>query len=119
MPMIDVYSASGTFGDPHALALALASELMAIEQAPDIPMFRKNTAAFVHEMPSGSLSNVDGDSTYSRAHARDLRSRKACARIMASTAASRIASPDESILDRFGRTALSALPAYISGRQVS
>src|SRR4029450_331246 len=54
----------------------------------------------------------------SRAHARDLRSRKACARIMASTAASRIAPPDDSILDRFGRTALSALPAYISGRQV-
>jgi len=29
-------------------------------------MFRKNTAAFVHEMPSSSLSNVDGDSTYVR-----------------------------------------------------
>ena len=66
MPMIDVYSASGTFGDPHALAQALATELMAIEQVPDIPMFRKNTAAFVHEMPSASLSNVDGDSTYVR-----------------------------------------------------
>ena len=64
MPMIDVYSASGTFGDPHTLAQALATELMAIEQVPDIPMFRKNTAAFVHEMPSGSLSNVDGDSTW-------------------------------------------------------
>ena len=66
MPMIDVYSASGTFGDPHALAQGLATELMAIEQVPDIPMFRKNTAAFVHEMPSSSLSNVDGDSTYVR-----------------------------------------------------
>jgi len=66
MPMIDVYSAGGTFGDPHALAHALATELMAIEQVPDIPMFRKNTAAFVHEMPSSSLSNVDGDSTYVR-----------------------------------------------------
>ena len=39
---------------------------MTIEQVPDIPMFRKNTAAFVHEMPSSSLSNVDGDSTYVR-----------------------------------------------------
>ena len=66
MPMIDVYAAAGTFGDPHALAQALATELMTIEQVPDIPMFRKNTAAFVHEMPSSSLSNVDGDGTYVR-----------------------------------------------------
>jgi hypothetical protein len=29
-------------------------------------MFRKNTAAFVHESPAGSLSNVDGDSSYVR-----------------------------------------------------
>ncbi len=66
MPMIDVYAATGTFGDPHALAEALATELMSIEQVPDIPMFRKNTAAFVHDMPSSSLSNVDGESTYVR-----------------------------------------------------
>ena len=66
MPMIDVYAAAGTFGDPHALAQSLATELMTIEQVPDIPMFRKNTAAFVHEMPAANLSNVDGDSTYVR-----------------------------------------------------
>ena len=66
MPMIDVYAAAGTFDDQQALAQKLATELMTIEQVPDIPMFRKNTAAFVHEMPSGSLSNVDGDSTYVR-----------------------------------------------------
>ena len=66
MPMIDVYAAAGTFSDPHALAQNLATELMTIEQVPDIPMFRKNTAAFVHELPSSSLSNVDGDSTYVR-----------------------------------------------------
>jgi phenylpyruvate tautomerase PptA (4-oxalocrotonate tautomerase family) len=65
MPMIDVYAAEGTFAEPHALARALATELMKIEQVPDIPMFRKNTAAFVHEMPTG-LSNVDGDSNYVR-----------------------------------------------------
>jgi phenylpyruvate tautomerase PptA (4-oxalocrotonate tautomerase family) len=29
-------------------------------------MFRKNTAAFVHELPSSGISNVDGDSTYVR-----------------------------------------------------
>jgi hypothetical protein len=66
MPMIDVYAATGTFGDPHALAQAVATELMTIEQVPDIPMFRKNTAAFVHDMPQSSLSNVDGDSTHVR-----------------------------------------------------
>ncbi len=66
MPMIDVYAAAGTFGDQHALAQKLATELMTIEQVPDIPMFRKNTAAFVHELPSSGLSNVDGDSTYVR-----------------------------------------------------
>ena len=66
MPMIDVYAASGTFGDRHQLARDLAGALMAIEQVPDIPMFRKNTAAFVHELPADSLSNVDGDSTYVR-----------------------------------------------------
>jgi phenylpyruvate tautomerase PptA (4-oxalocrotonate tautomerase family) len=66
MPMIDVYAAAGTFGDQHALARDLAAGLMTIEEVPDIPMFRKNTAAFVHELPPSSLSNVDGDSTYVR-----------------------------------------------------
>jgi phenylpyruvate tautomerase PptA (4-oxalocrotonate tautomerase family) len=66
MPMIDVYAAAGTFGDQYALAQKLATELMTIEQVPDIPMFRKNTAAFVHELPPSSLSNVDGDTTYVR-----------------------------------------------------
>jgi phenylpyruvate tautomerase PptA (4-oxalocrotonate tautomerase family) len=66
MPMIDVYAASGTFPDKHQLAQDLARTLMTIEQVPDIPMFRQNTAAFVHELPADSLSNVDGDSTYIR-----------------------------------------------------
>ena len=66
MPMIDVYAAAGTFKDQHALAQTLAAELMTIEQVPDIPMFRKNTAAFVHELPPSGLSNVDGDTTYVR-----------------------------------------------------
>jgi phenylpyruvate tautomerase PptA (4-oxalocrotonate tautomerase family) len=39
---------------------------MTIEQVPDIPMFRRNTAAFVHELPKDSLSNVDGDANYVR-----------------------------------------------------
>ncbi len=39
---------------------------MGIEEVPDIPMFRKNTAAFVHELPASSISNVDGESNYVR-----------------------------------------------------
>ena len=66
MPMIDVYAASGTFTDKHRLARDLATAVMTIEQVPDIPMFRKNTAAFIHELPADSLSNVDGDSSYVR-----------------------------------------------------
>lgn len=66
MPMIDVYATVGTFAEPHALATALATAVKTIEQVPDIPMFRKNTAAFVHELPEGALSNVDGDSGYVR-----------------------------------------------------
>lgn len=66
MPMIDVYAAPGTFADPKKLAQELAHTLMVIEQVPDIPMFRKNTAAFVHDGPATHISNVDGDSTYVR-----------------------------------------------------
>jgi phenylpyruvate tautomerase PptA (4-oxalocrotonate tautomerase family) len=66
MPMIDVYARSGTFSDRHKLAVDLATTLMAIEGVPDIPLFRQNTAAFVHELDDESLSNVDGDSTYVR-----------------------------------------------------
>jgi phenylpyruvate tautomerase PptA (4-oxalocrotonate tautomerase family) len=60
MPMIDVYAPEGTFPDPHALAQRLAATLMAIEQVPDIAMFRENTAAFVHLLPEVAISNVDG-----------------------------------------------------------
>ena len=66
MPMIDAYAAAGTFADKHQLAVDLATAVMTIEQVPDIPMFRQNTAAFVHELPADSLSNVDGDSNYVR-----------------------------------------------------
>jgi phenylpyruvate tautomerase PptA (4-oxalocrotonate tautomerase family) len=66
MPMIDVYAAAGTFPDEHRLAMDLAAAVMAVEQVPDIPMFRKNTAAFVHDLPAGSLANVDGDGNYVR-----------------------------------------------------
>jgi phenylpyruvate tautomerase PptA (4-oxalocrotonate tautomerase family) len=66
MPMIDVYATAGTFADPHQLASDLAQTLMTIEGVPDIPMFRQNTASFVHALPDGAISNVDGESTYVR-----------------------------------------------------
>ena len=64
--MIDVYAQSDTFADPPGLAARLAEALMGIEQVPNIPMFRKNTAAFVHELLSQRVSNVDGESNYVR-----------------------------------------------------
>jgi len=66
MPMIDVYATAGTFADGAGLAQRLAETLMRIEQVPDIPLFRSNTAAFIHELPAGSISNVDGESSYVR-----------------------------------------------------
>jgi len=66
MPMIDVYATSGTFADPKVLARELAATLMKIEGVPNIPMFRQNTAAFVHDVPAGALSNVDGEANYIR-----------------------------------------------------
>jgi phenylpyruvate tautomerase PptA (4-oxalocrotonate tautomerase family) len=66
MPMIDIYATAGTFADPHQLAIDAATAVKTVEQVPDIPMFRKNTAAFVHDLPAGSLSNVDGDTNYVR-----------------------------------------------------
>ena len=66
MPMIDAYATAGTFADKQRLAQDLATAVMQIEQVPDIPMFRKNTAAFVHELPACALSNVDGDGNYVR-----------------------------------------------------
>jgi phenylpyruvate tautomerase PptA (4-oxalocrotonate tautomerase family) len=66
MPMIDVYAAAGTFRDPHQLASDLALTLMTIEGVPDIPLFRQNTAGFIHEVDGPAIANVDGDSGYVR-----------------------------------------------------
>jgi len=64
--MIDVYATAGTFSDKHQLAADLAAAVMTVEQVPDIPMFRQNTAAFIHELPAGSSANVDGDGDHVR-----------------------------------------------------
>jgi phenylpyruvate tautomerase PptA (4-oxalocrotonate tautomerase family) len=66
MPMIDVYATAGTFSAPGQLAADLARTLMVIEGVPDIPMFRQNTAGFIHDLPEGALANVDGDGRYVR-----------------------------------------------------
>jgi phenylpyruvate tautomerase PptA (4-oxalocrotonate tautomerase family) len=66
MPMIDVYAVAGTFRDKHDLARDLAAAVMRWEAVPPLALFRNNTAAFVHELPADSLSNVNGDSNYVR-----------------------------------------------------
>jgi len=66
MPMIDVYAPTGTFADQHALASAAAATVMRVEGVPEIPMFRENTAAFVHELPAAAISDVTGASSHVR-----------------------------------------------------
>jgi phenylpyruvate tautomerase PptA (4-oxalocrotonate tautomerase family) len=64
MPMIDVYAQPNTFAEPNQLAQDLATTLMEIEGVPAIPMFRNNTAAFVHTPTA--ISNVVGEGNYVR-----------------------------------------------------
>jgi phenylpyruvate tautomerase PptA (4-oxalocrotonate tautomerase family) len=64
MPMIDVYAPPNTFAEPQKLAQDLATKLMQIEGVPAIPMFRNNTAAFVHT--PDVMSNVAGEGDYVR-----------------------------------------------------
>jgi phenylpyruvate tautomerase PptA (4-oxalocrotonate tautomerase family) len=66
MPMIDVYATDGTFDEKHKLAQDLAGAVMRWEQVPDLPLFRNNTAAFIHELPASAIANVNGDSDYVR-----------------------------------------------------
>src|SRR5437899_12614046 len=66
MPMSDVYAAQGTFNDKRTLAKDLAAAVMRWEKVPDLALFRNNTAAFVHDLPADSISNVAGDSNYVR-----------------------------------------------------
>jgi hypothetical protein len=47
MPMIDIYASEGVFADGQKLTKAAAAIIMDVEQVPDIPMFRKNTAGFL------------------------------------------------------------------------
>jgi hypothetical protein len=58
MPMIDVYAAAGTFSDKHRLAQDLAKAVMKWENVPPINLFKKNTAGFIHDLPSEPISNA-------------------------------------------------------------
>lgn len=64
--MIDVYATEGTFADKHSLAQDLAGAVMRWEQVPDLALFRDNTAAFIHDLPAGAISNAAGASNYVR-----------------------------------------------------
>jgi phenylpyruvate tautomerase PptA (4-oxalocrotonate tautomerase family) len=64
--MIDVYATEGTFDDRKTLARDLAAAVMRWEGVPDLALFRNNTAAFIHDMPSDAISNVVGDANYVR-----------------------------------------------------
>ena len=66
MPMIDVYASAGTFSDKHKLAQDLANAVMRWEKVPPINLFRKNTAAFIHELPGDAISNAAGDTGHVR-----------------------------------------------------
>ena len=66
MPMIDVYATTGTFDDREALARDLAAAVLRWEGVPDIPLFRNNTAAFVHDLPAGAISDAAGNSSHVR-----------------------------------------------------
>jgi len=66
MPMIDVYATTGTFKDRKTLARDLAAAVMRWKGVPDIPLFRNNTAAFVHDLPKGAISDVAGNGNHVR-----------------------------------------------------
>jgi phenylpyruvate tautomerase PptA (4-oxalocrotonate tautomerase family) len=66
MPMIDVYATQGLFQDRATLATDLANAVMRWEKVPPLSLFRNNTAAFIHEMPSDTIRNAAGDGNYVR-----------------------------------------------------
>ena len=57
MSLTDGYATNGTVADPKALARDLAATLMKFERVPDIRIFRRNTASFVHATGDSSLTD--------------------------------------------------------------
>ena len=66
MPIIDVYSPTGTFSDKNRLAQDLARTVMRWEAVPEIPLFADITAAFIHNLPPDAISNAAGRGDYVR-----------------------------------------------------
>ena len=66
MPMIDVYSPTGTFSDKNRLVQDLARAVMRWEAVPEIALFADNTAAFIHDLPPDAISNAAGRGDYVR-----------------------------------------------------
>jgi hypothetical protein len=66
VPMVDVYASAATFANPHQLARDLAVAVMRWEQVSGLALFRRSTAAFVHQMAPAAISKVDGESDYIR-----------------------------------------------------
>lgn len=61
MPLIDIFAPAGLFVDMRKLATEAARLGMSIEQVPGLPLFRKNNACFVHELPTDAISDAGGD----------------------------------------------------------
>lgn len=62
MPTIDVTTPAGLF-DAHQkreLVTRSTAALLRWERAPDLDLFRDNTAAFVHELPETALGTASG-----------------------------------------------------------
>ncbi len=66
IPLIDIYTKAGTFADSEKLATDAVATVKHVEGVPDILMFRKNTAGFVHELPENTLANVDSEQRNSK-----------------------------------------------------
>ncbi|MFD4566336.1 hypothetical protein ACFWOX_18330 [Streptomyces sp. NPDC058467] len=66
MPMIDVYAARGVIENRKGLAQELTQAVMRWEKVPAIPFFTDNTAAFVHELETDSLSTAGGGTDHVR-----------------------------------------------------
>lgn len=58
--MIDVYARTNTFADKAKLIVDLTAAIMKWEGVPPIPLFKDNTAAFIHDMDPGSFGNANG-----------------------------------------------------------
>lgn len=58
--MIDVYAAVAPSPTSNSWPpISPVPTLMAIENGPDIPMFRQNTTAFIHELAGHASTNAD------------------------------------------------------------